>query len=420
MQKIKNIIKKIIGNKIIILVKTQIKIIKGFFIKITNKSIKKNNNLIEKIEVYELKNKNIFCGYYDLVPIKKDKMLVHVVDKNANTKRNSVEIGYFDINNKQYRKITDSKAWCWQQGSRLRWSETEDNVIYFNDVEKDRYCLRKYDVLNKKILKTIEYPIYDMNKDETFGISINFSRLQRLRPGYGYDYLKDLTIGKKAPKDDGIFTIDLDKGTSKLIISLEELAKLVDKDLKYEHYINHISFSPKGDKIMFFHLWTEKVQGIQWKNQLCLINIDGTDFKVLENTDIVSHYDWKNDNKILITGIRIKDKTEFYRYYDINSTEKEDVEDIELTQDGHPVQKQNSEIFYSDTYPNSNSMQKLFKYDLDKMEYSILMEVFSDPRLTSEKRCDLHPKLIENGEEIILIDSTFKKKKRSIVLIKLK
>lgn len=419
MQKIKKIIKKIIGEKSINFIKIQIKVIKGVFIKIANKTIKINEKLIKKVEVFELKNKNVFCGYYDLEPIKNEKMLVHVTDKNADTKKDEIEIGYFDINNKQYKKIINTKAWCWQQGSRLKWSNKENNIIYFNDMENDKYCLRKYDLQNEKIIKTIPYPIYDMNKEETFGISINFSRLQRLRPGYGYNSLEDSTVDEKAPKNDGIFTIDMKKNVSKLILSLEELAKDVDEKLIYEHYINHISFSPDGDKIMFFHLWTEKASGLQWKNRLCVINIDGTDFKVLENIDLVSHYDWKNNNQLLITGIRIKQKTEFYRYYYIDSLKKEDIKDEFLTRDGHPVQKNNTDIFYSDTYPNTNCIQQLFEYDLNKRKYNILLEIFSNPKLESERRCDLHPKFIQK-DNLILVDSTFKGKKRSVILLELK
>jgi hypothetical protein len=68
--------------------------------------------------------------------------------------------------------------------------------------------------------------------------------------------LKDHTENEYAPKDDGLFLMDIETGETNLLISLYELAKEVDQ-LKYEHYINHISFSPDGASLVFFHIWMD-------------------------------------------------------------------------------------------------------------------------------------------------------------------
>ena len=43
--------------------------------------------------------------------------------------------------------------------------------------------------------------------------------------------------------------------------------------------------------------------------------------------------------------------------------------------------------------------------------------LYSDPRFDGEFRCDLHPKL-DKATKTICVDSTFKNKKRSVILIK--
>ena len=414
---IKKKIQKIIGKENIVKFKGYIKYIKVLPFIMKNKKISFNMEAINDIKVYELNNKNVFCGYYDLNPIKNEKMLVHVNNRNDITSKNVAEIGYFNIETNEYNKITNTKTWSWQQGSRLRWSEKENNVIFFNDIEDERYCLKKYDIVKNEVIDVISFPIYDMNKEENLGISINFSRLQRLRPGYGYDVLKDDTKEDNAPKTEGVFLVDMKNKTRKLLISLYDLAEMVDEDLKYEHYINHISISPTGEKMMFFHLWTEK-EWTGWRTQLCVMDINGENFEVLEKEDVVSHYDWKDDNTILITGIKKADKTNFYREYNIKENTKKELENKNLKRDGHPTYIQNGKAFYSDTYPDNHCMQKVFLYSVEKDEYTKLLQVFSDPRLAYEKRCDLHPKIV--NEKTILIDTTYKKYKRSVILMKLK
>lgn len=414
----KKIVKKILGKKNTSKIKNYIKYFK-YYSKILGKDIFfLNNKIVKKYNVYYQNKKNIFCGYYDLNPILNNKLLVHVVDKNASPQKDLAEIGYYDLCTNKYHKITDSKAWCWQQGSRLRWSNIENNTIYFNDYINNRYCFKKYNINKNKIIKVISYPLYDIDKNEKYGVSINFLRLQRLRPGYGYSNTTDETKQEKAPKNDGLFLVDLEKNTKIMLVSLYELAKLTDLNEEYEHYINHISFSPNGKKVMFFHIWNEK-SDFDWKTQLCVIDINGKNLKILEKNDIVSHYCWQDDETLLITGVDIKNKVEFYRYYKLKNNDIIGLEDNKLKRDGHPTIWENKQYFCSDTYPNSKCMQTLFLYNVKKRKYVNICELFSHPMLEGEKRCDLHPKLDLKDNKII-VDTTYRKKSRSVMVVELK
>jgi hypothetical protein len=43
--------------------------------------------------------------------------------------------------------------------------------------------------------------MYDISKDKTYILSLDFSRLETLRSGYGYNNIKDATIGQNIPQN---------------------------------------------------------------------------------------------------------------------------------------------------------------------------------------------------------------------------
>ena len=414
--KFKNYIKNKVGIHNINYLKGIYKIIKvkknAFF-----KHIIINKDEVEDYYIVNRKKKNVFCGYYDYFPISNDckKLLYQCVKKRANPNEDKSEIGYVDIKTKKYYKIIDTSAWCWQQGSRLHWSEGNNHIILYNDIDNMDYCTRMFDLNKNEIIKTIKPALYDISKNEKFGISINFSRLQRLRPGYGYYNLADETINEKAPKHDGLFYLDLKTGEKKLLVDLYSLAKSVDKSLNNNHYINHVSISPNNDKIMFFHIWTEK-KWPGWMTRLCIYDLQTNSLKIIEDKKLVSHYCWIDNKKMIITCADKDNKSVEYRLYDIERNDYKVLPEKQLNEDGHPTYIGN-DSFISDTYPNNNLMQTVFKYDYSKKLKTVYATVFGDPRLTGEYRCDLHPKVKKN---IIVFDTTYKNNKRSILVLKLK
>ena len=371
----------------------------------------KNEKLVKNIEVYSIKGKNVFFGYYDLNPLKNDKLLVHSIKKYADTKKDKIDIGYFDINTHNYTLLTQSEAWCWQQGSRLRWSKEKDVIIY-NDMEDGKYCTKYFDINLKKVIKTIPFALYDINADEEYGISVNFARLQRLRPGYGYDKIDDDTENDYFPKDDGVFLVDLKDNTKKLLVSLYDLAKEIEDYEKYEHYINHVSFSPNGKKVMFFHLYVVPETG-EWRTRLCVFDITNNKLQILEKENVVSHYDWIDDSNLMVTTFKNNEINRDYRIYNLDNDNYKIIENEKLKVDGHPTYILN-DTFISDTYPDDNCFQHLFKFDINNNKYEEILTIFSNPRLLYDKRCDLHPRVVKNG---IIIDSAFKENKRSVVFI---
>ncbi|MBQ3436749.1 hypothetical protein IJG26_02260 [Candidatus Saccharibacteria bacterium] len=373
-----------------------------------------NHTIVDKFNIFFLKKKNVFCGYYDLDPERGGKILAHVIPRNAKN-NDAAELGFFDVGDEKYTRVGGTNAWSWQQGSRLRWSNREENSIFYNTVRGDKYVTVKKNLDSGKE-SFYNVPFYDISPNEKYGVSINFDRLQRLRPGYGYSCFEDETKSDNAPMDDGLFLFNLGSNKKSLIISLKDLAKDVDKNLQFEHYLNHISFSPDSKKIMFFHLWNEKRGRFDWQNRLFVYNIDSGKSKVLESEAVVSHYTWVDNKRLLITCGT--ERGEEYRTYNVESGAYKIVDYEQLKKDGHPVMIEKDKVFCSDTYPNKKSMQELFLFNLLSKKYTQIAKMYSDPLLYGEKRCDLHPKYAKSSNSIF-VDSTFSDHCRKIIRIEL-
>jgi len=253
---------------------------------------------------YSIEGYETFFGYYDISPISRDntKILSHAVRSPAqsHTGKTTCDIGYFTASDGLFHKLDTITTWCWQMGARLRWSNDTQSIFYNTIINNQHGCV-KINALSRVIEKKIIMPLYDISPDEKYGISINFSRLGRLRVGYGYLDITDESQDQLAPNNDGIFIIDLDNNTKKMLISLHELSQKCPEDtmLASEHYINHVCISPNSKTIMFFHLW-KPVSGSH-HTRLMSIEPDGSNLKVLSTKGKPSHYCWLNDSDYLVT-----------------------------------------------------------------------------------------------------------------------
>lgn len=365
--------------------------------------------------------KHLFFGYYDIKQFNYDetKVLVTEIPVGADPLKSKALLQTYSLETGEYNVIGETAAWCWQQGARLRWHPTMPQCVVYNDVEDGKYVARLVDAENDKRLKTYPRALYDISSDGRIGLSLNYSRLQRLRPGYGYSILPELSKDAFVPEEDGIFSVDLESDEVKRIISLKQLVMLSPESEKMWNYINHISFSPNGKLFMFFHLWTI-ASGARWKNKLYVANVDGSGLHCLESDEVISHYCWISDDELLATTVGFDDPIKKFIVYDIKNHTKRILKSEHLTKDGHPAMMGDKVHFISDTYPQSDCMQHLFIESIDRSgaDYEPICTVFSDPRMFGDKRCDMHSRF-SITDQYITFDSTFQNKQRSIVILKM-
>ena len=73
---------------------------------------------------------------------------------------------------------------------------------------------------------TIPHPIYAVSPDGRWAVAPDFRRLGDMRPGYGYNGIPDPYADQLAPQEAGIWRIDLETGSSRLLLSFAQIAKV--------------------------------------------------------------------------------------------------------------------------------------------------------------------------------------------------
>lgn len=363
---------------------------------------KKLNKIIS--QTIALHKTHIFFGYYDICPFShnNEQILAHKVKKEAKPGKDAADLLLFDLKSGDYKTLNSTDLWCWQMGARLRW--TQKNRVLFNKTIDKKYGAVEQDI-NGKIVDLYPFPIFETSPCQKYGLTLNFNRLEMQRPGYGYAKIKDKFEIQPCPKEDGVFLLDLQHKKSSLLISLESL-----KNVGFEesmngsiHYVNHLSFSPDGKTILFFHIWNTK-KNVR-KTRLIWTEAPFKNIKYLKNKEFVSHVCWKNNNEILVFSKNYNHKPN-WSFINLNTCRSNQLNNIFLRQDGHPAKNPTIRNMYvCDTYPNILSFRKLYLVSSKNRERKIIGKYYSPFFLKGEERCDLHPRWSRCGKKII-IDSS--------------
>jgi hypothetical protein len=356
--------------------------------------------------------KHVFFGYYDLSPFDRNdtKVLAHRTHHTLTSPdpKSCIDIGYYEVdslkNNTNFIKIGESYAWCWQQGSRLQWfpKNRNEKTVFYNTVKAFKYIGIIQDIDSREIIREIPLPLYDISNCGNKGLSLNFSRLQRLRPGYGYTSSPDLTEKENIPKNDGVFLFDFKTGKKILLISFDEIVKIgkmPENWIDCQHYINHLCFNPSGTKFMFLHLLSNNNKR---HSRLFVCDTDGSNLKLLNDSEAISHYTWK-DNHTLLCTIYLEQSRELrYVNYDLISGKSEKLAPAVLRKDGHPTYIWDHTVLLTDTYPNRFRQQFIITLDI-KTNYKKKARFYRHRKFKGEVRTDLHPR-VNNSESLVCID----------------
>jgi hypothetical protein len=368
-----------------------------------HQSIVRRDTFGSTIHKLSFDGRQTFFGYYDKTPFSLDNSkilgLVAPLGNKSPRPEDELVVGYFDrANNDTFHQIGVTSTWCWQQSCRLQWlPENENELIIYNTMVNGGYGSVVQNVNTKEIIRKYKAPIYDVDKSGSWAITLNFSRLHRLRPGYGYNNLPDLTESDPSPSTDGVWRLNLSTGKYELIINLEELRSIQPLETMEDatHYVNHLAFNPSGNRFMFFHLW---VQNGKRFSRLFTSDIDGKSLHLLANDGMVSHYTWKNDLELLVYSYHKDSGKRYHLYEDMTDKRKVFGSDI-LNEDGHPTFNPKSNVLLTDTYPDKYAERKLLIYKPNG-NLNVLGQFFSPFHFQGEVRCDLHPRWDRDGQFI--------------------
>jgi hypothetical protein len=271
----------------------------------------------------------------------------------------------------------------------------------FNSITEKEPSATILDVHTGKT-RTLPRPIYALSTDGKQAVSLDFARLHRLRPGYGYASYTERFADEAAPEKLGIWWMDMATGKNELVINLKQLAafKPDDRFKGAHHWVNHLLFNPGGTRFVFLHRW--KAQDAKsWTTRMLTAKPDGSDLRIAFDDGMVSHFDWKDDTTIVAWARTKKDGNKFYTV-DVLSGETKVIGADVLTQDGHCSYSPDRRWILNDTYPDKERMQWLMLFKVSNGRRYDLNKFHSPKQYTGPVRCDLHPRWNRDGTQVCI------------------
>ncbi len=370
--------------------------------------------------------RHVFCGYYDLSPFAPDgsrRVCALSVARDAEPGRDAAMVGYFDLGESRpiFQRVAETRAWCWQQGARLRWlarscasvSGADEPALLFNDVIDGSLGARLVSPADGVDREIYSVPVYAVGPQGHKFATLDFRHLQRCRDGYGYDVPGITHRGSVEAQQvlPGVGLIARSAATdffsahpNDITWFSREDAAAIDPRPGFDvesSYFNHLEWSPDGAHLLTFHIW-HTAQG-QRRVRLLLLNDAMEVAFYVPGQEHVSHYGWRNDHELLIFAQLPGDAAPGYRLLDIAAGSWTPVAPTQLLTDGHPTFRPTaSNEFVTDTYPDRYNFRHLMTYDLRTETRSDLLTAYSPNTLTGPRRCDLHPRWSPDGTQVAI------------------
>ena len=362
------------------------------------------------------KEHEYFFGYYDKSPWNiTDRYMLCLRANNTwsdvSPKETAdillIDTGKNENDKDRVKKIAETRAWNVQQSCMLQWLGPDySSRVLYNDFRDGKYVsvILTLATMEEKVISA---PVYSVSADGKFALTLDFSRLYNLRPGYGYYNVPEKTKDVALPDATAIWKVDLETGEVTDLLKYTDFADFQPRSEMQEagavHKVNHIMLSPNGKRFMVLYRW---IIGERKYTRLITCNVDGTDMYVLSDDDMVSHCFWKDDEHIIAFENKKKSGTGYYLMKD--KTQEYVHCWPEMTGDGHPSYSPDRSLVVTDSYPDRARVASLrvMNANVEKNEVNVVARVFAPFKYDNDTRCDLHPRWNHAGDKICF-DSVF-------------
>jgi WD40-like Beta Propeller Repeat len=334
----------------------------------------------------------VFFGYYDKSPWSPSmqQLIVHRL------RAESAEILVLDRASHACRTVGMSNTWNHQQGCMAQWLPwSAGRSLIFNDSQNGSLVSRIVTTDGEQTL--VPLPIQAVHPTAPGALSINYRRLARLRPEYGYA-INVKNFAPDQPLDrDGIWYVDLRTGDSWLLFSLAALSESDPHPemQQSEHKINHAMYSPAGTRFIFLHRWMGRRGGF---SRLYVAGEAGTGLRLLLEGRVVSHCTWLDEEHVLVWG-RAPEAGDRYYLIDVTTGERSVVAhgSLDIYGDGHPSFSPDRRWLVTDSYPDRARQRHLLLYYCETGQVVEIARFFAPWRFDGASRCDLHPRWSPDG-----------------------
>ena len=359
-----------------------------------------------------------FYGYYDKSPWDASDrymicMRVEQAYKSVAPKEPGTVCLIDTADNNKIIEIGITHSWNVQQSCMAQWMgpDFKSRIIY-NDFREGKYCSVVYNIEKMQEEKVLPLPVYDISRDGTFALSLDFDRLHRMRPGYGYSNTPDSSKGVLCPDTPCIWKMDIKTGEVESLFKYTDFAAFEPDETMNgaEHKVNHLMISPNGKRFMVLHRWFDKGRK---HTRLVTVNVDKTEMYNLSDDVFVSHCYWKNDEEIL-SFLRKKQSGDHY-YLMKDKTQEYKMFWPRLRTDGHCSYSPDKKLIITDSYPNRKRMAFVYVCAEYQKQPVRIARVFSPFKYDNDCRCDLHPRWNRSGS-MVCIDSVHEGKRGLYVI----
>jgi len=366
-------------------------------------------------------------GYYDKLqfdPIGRYVLGMEVDFEHRSPKADdTIRIGMVDLKDDDaWIDLGESSAWGWQQGCMLQWRPGSRDEVLWNDRNGQGYETRILNVRTGR-RRTLPHPIYTLSPDGRTAVCPDFRRINDMRPGYGYAGFADPYVEEPAPKDSGIWRMDLDSGKADLIVSLAEVATfgtMPDDPKRAKHWFNHLLFNTDGSRFVFLHRWRLLDGDSRYKTvggfgtRMLTATPDGKDLRVVDPHGKTSHFIWRDPRHILAWAWHPSAGDAFYLYEDgsdkveivgkgvTGSQTQSFAFGIPMTRNGHCTYLPGNEWILNDAYPDKNRRQNVYLYHVPTGRTAPLGGFHLPREYAGEWRCDTHPRFSPDGRSVVI------------------
>lgn len=338
-------------------------------------------------------------------------------------------------NDNKIIRLDKTHAWNPQQGTMFYWNPlAPETQFFFNDrdVKTGKVFTVIYDIEKKKRVREYRFDDTPIGNggvafDGSAWLGINYGRLARLRLVTGYPEALDWSKNEPAPKNDGIFVIDIKSGKKRLLVSYHQLnEKLKEKDPGLEHsglFINHTLWNRDATKVYFYARagWKGHKKGKR-VNQPFSINVDGTGL-TLHETFIGGHPEWADNKLVIGTHKDEKGEKDVQVLYNVETKRMEGTlgnsemfpkpgADISMSPNGNIFVNGYSESgknYYAVLRRSDNAFAR--SNGIDKGEYSGDIRIDPAPRWNRTNDAILVPGIAKNGTRQMFVIRIIEKNK---------